>query len=138
VSSYPQVDPYSQLAYGSQPSYGGYPAASAYPTSPYDPYAQSYGGYPAASVYPGYSSSPYSSPSYDPYGSVSPYGISPYGYGDQSLLGGLNNLDDTNRNGIADHLEMTKSKIDDYLAKTQKLGKKKLSGDLTSWIKNYF
>ena len=164
MPSYTQVDPYAQQSYGSQASYstpsydpyaqsyGGYPVASAYPgysapytTPSYDPYAQSYGGYPVASAYPGYSVSPYMS-SYDPYaqsyglptsyGGISPFGISPFGFGstrgdsrDQSLLGGLTNMEDSNRNGIADHLEMTKSKIDDYLAKTQLLGNKKLSGD---------
>jgi hypothetical protein len=60
----------------------------------------------------------------------SSYGGNPYGgnsYGDSNLLGGLTSLTDANRNGIADHLEATKSKIDDYLAKTYTLGNRKLT-----------
>jgi hypothetical protein len=43
------------------------------------------------------------------------------------LLGGLTNLQDSNNNGVPDFMETTKSKIDDYLAKTQQLGTRKLS-----------
>ena len=62
-----------------------------------------------------------------------PSALSPFGFGSQSSVSGpsffgqLNQLQDSNNNGIADHLEMTKSKIDDYLAKTQQLGNRKLS-----------
>jgi hypothetical protein len=48
-------------------------------------------------------------------------------FGQKSLLGGMTNFQDSNRNGIADYLEATKGKIDDYLAKTQLLGNRKLS-----------
>ena len=59
--------------------------------------------------------------------------ISPFGFGyqsfrlRQSFFGQLNQLQDLNNNGIDAHLEITKSKINNYLAKMQQLGNRKLS-----------
>ena len=66
---------------------------------------------------------PYGGAGYDGVNYGSNYG----GYGDSSLLGGIGRAEDLNRNGIPDHLEATKDKIDNYLAKTQQLGQKRLS-----------
>ena len=62
-----------------------------------------------------------------PYGGAGYDGSNYGGYGDSSLLGGIGRAEDLNRNGIPDHLEATKDKIDNYLAKTQQLGQKRLS-----------
>ena len=94
--------------YGGNGGYGGYGDYGGYGgNGGYGDYG-GYGGYNDDRRYGGYDDS------YSGYGSV------PYSNNMYSMLSGFTS-------GVPDHLAMTKSKIDDYLAKTQQLGNRKLS-----------
>ena len=104
-------------------SYGG--SQSGYGGSPLSSYGGSYGG-DQSSMYGMRSIGSDFMSGFDPSMQSGSRQFGP----DQSIFQQLGQLQDVNQNGVPDHLEMTKSKIDDYLAKTQQLGNRKLSVQL--------
>jgi len=141
-SGYPDYGGYGAAQYGNGGGYGSVGAYGGYGSGGYGSSAYGPTGYGAPSYGYGVPSFGYGAPSYgygsDPYagmGYATPArtdmgyggGMYPGGNGRDILGSSITNPADLDNDGVPDHLQETKEKIDDYLAKTYGLGKRRLS-----------